>query len=198
MPRSSARSTVSSWKGTMSTTGWRVGTSVDVAAERLERRDRLGRARRRAPLALEHEAADGLVDRGEMAVQELLEPVRLGCDVDALAQLQRRLLRGRPVAAGAGDQEALVLGDRQALAREHAGDRVGEPARRPRRAAPRARRRRRCRTPCGSSSPRARASRRRPRRRARRAGSSAFPVTSQLGPAKAPRPRASAASRPRG
>ena len=40
--------------------------------------DRLGGARGRATLALEHEAAHVLVDRGEVAVQELLEQVRLG------------------------------------------------------------------------------------------------------------------------
>ena len=60
-------------------------------------------------------------------MQELLEQVRLGGDVDALAQLQRRLLRGRPVAAGAGDHEALVLRDGQPLAGEPLGDRVRQP-----------------------------------------------------------------------
>ena len=66
-----------------------------------------------------------LVDRGEMAVQELLDPVRLGGEVRALAQLQRRLLGGRPVAAGAGDQPALVRRDGQPLAGELVRDRVG-------------------------------------------------------------------------
>ncbi len=54
--------------------------------------------------------------------------MRLGRGVDALAQLQRRLLRGRPVAAGARDHEAAVLRDRQALAGELLRDRVREPA----------------------------------------------------------------------
>ena len=99
----------------------------DVAAEQLERGGGLGGARGRAALALEHEAAHGLVDRGEVAVQELLEQVRLRRDVDALAQLQRRLLRGRPVAAGAGDHEALVLRDGQPLAGEPLGDGVRQP-----------------------------------------------------------------------
>ena len=97
----------------MSTTGWRVGTSVDVAAEHLEGCGRLSCPLRGAALALEHEAADVLVDRGQVAVQELLGLVRLGGDVRAFAQLQRRLLRGRPVAAGAGDEPALVSRDRR-------------------------------------------------------------------------------------
>ena len=83
----------------------------DVAAELPQRRGRLGGPRGGAALALEHEAADALVDRGQMPVEELLERVRLGRDEDALAQLQHGLLGGRPVAAGARDQEALVLGD---------------------------------------------------------------------------------------
>ena len=111
----------------MSTTGWRVGTTVTS-------QPRISRAAaasccplRGAPLALEHEAADVLVDRCQVAVQELLGQVRLGGDVRALTQLQRRLLRGRPVAAGAGDQPALVSRDRRRCRRELCGNRVRQP-----------------------------------------------------------------------
>ena len=138
----------------MSTTGWRVGTSVDVAAELLERRDRVARPLGRPALALEHEAAHRLVDRGEVAVEQLLGVVRLRGDEAALAELQHRLLRGRPVAARAGDEPALVLGDRQRARRERVlAPRPGA-TRRPRRGARRAPRRRRCSSPCGTSSPR--------------------------------------------
>ena len=96
----------------------------DVAAELAQRRGRFGGARNGAALALEHEAADALVDRGQVAVQQLLERVRLSGDENALAQLQRRLLRRRPVPAGARDHEALVLGEREALTGERLGDGV--------------------------------------------------------------------------
>ena len=86
-----------------------------LAAELAQGRGRAGRALGRPALALEHEGANRLVDRGEMAVQELLGLVRLGRDVRALAQLQHRLLRGRPVAPGAGDEPALVGADRLAV-----------------------------------------------------------------------------------
>ena len=83
----------------------------DVAAELPQRGRRLGRPCDGAALALEHEATDVLVDRGEVPVEELLQRVRLGRHEDALAQLQHGLLGGRPVATGARDQEALVVGD---------------------------------------------------------------------------------------
>jgi hypothetical protein len=83
-----------------------------VAAEQLERGSSFGGTCSRAAVAREHEAAHALVDRGEMPVQELLELVRLGGDVHSFAELQRRLLRRRPVAPGAGDDEAPVLRDR--------------------------------------------------------------------------------------
>ena len=190
---------VSSWKRTMSTTGWRVGTSVDVAAEDLERCDGVARALRGAPLALEHEAADVLVDRGEMAVQELLGQVRLGGDVRAFAQLQRRLLRGRPVAAGAGDQPALVRRDGEPLARELCRNRVRQPG--DVLAAQRGERGDRAgvarRVAVALLEPRA--CRRRPRRTAPRAGSRRLPGDEPLRARRrrAP-PRRSAASRPRG
>ena len=115
----SARSTVRSWNRTMSTTGARSGRARLAAESRRARRPRRARARA-AALALEHEAAHALVDRGEVPVQELLRVVRLRGHGDALAQLQRRLLRGRPVAAGARRQPALVrrpAGSRSARAR---------------------------------------------------------------------------------
>ncbi len=71
----------------------------DVAAELLERRDRVARPLGGPALPLEHEAPHRLVDRREVAVEELLGLVRLAGDEAALAELQRRLLRGRPVAA---------------------------------------------------------------------------------------------------
>ena len=83
-PRAAARSSVSRWKRTMSTTGCRVGTSVTSQPSARQRGDRVGGARGGAALTLEHEAADGLVDRGQVAVQELLQPVRLGGEVRAL------------------------------------------------------------------------------------------------------------------
>ena len=53
--------------------------------------------------------------------------VRLGRDPGALAELQHRLLRGRPVAAGARDQPALVLETGSGSAGELLGDRIGKP-----------------------------------------------------------------------
>src|SRR3990172_2582467 len=50
-----------------------------------------------------------------MAVEQLFGLVRLGDDVRPLAQLQRRLARGRPVAPGAGAEPALVQRDRKRL-----------------------------------------------------------------------------------
>ena len=118
-------------------------------------------------------------------MQELLEQVRLGGDVRTLAQLQRRLLRRRPIAPGAGDQQALVPGDRQPLGRRAPRRPRRAASRCRRRAAPRAPRRRRCRTPCGSSSPRARASRRSPRRRAPRSARPPCRSRATSGPANA-------------
>src|SRR5436189_155054 len=74
-----------------------------------------GRSRGRTPFALEHERADGFVDRGEMAVEELLGVVRLGGDVSSLAQLEHGLLRRGPVAPRARDEEPLVVADRLAV-----------------------------------------------------------------------------------
>ena len=118
---------MSSWNGMMSTTGWRVGTRItsqprspSAAAASADRFDG-------PPLPLEHEAAHALVDRGEVPVQELLEQVRLGGGVDALTELQRRLLRGRPIAACTRDHEAAVVREGKSLPGEPLGDRVRKP-----------------------------------------------------------------------
>jgi hypothetical protein len=68
------------------------------------------RSLRGTALALQHVRAHPLVDRREMAVQELLGVVRRRRDVRPLAELQHRLLRRRPVAAGADDHDPLLLG----------------------------------------------------------------------------------------
>ena len=173
-PRRSARSSVSSWKRTMSTTGCDVWTSVVSQPS-----SRSARPRRRtlggAALALEHEAAHRLVDRGQVAVQQLLGLVRLGRDERALAQLQRRLLRRRPVAARAGDRGSARGRAAGSRSLERRLDRVGKPRDVLARAAPRSSRPRTCSSRCGTSSSRSPASRRRPRRRARRAGCPASP-----------------------
>ena len=60
-------------------------------------------------------------------MQELLRLVRLGRDVRAFAELQDRLLGRRPVAPGACDDPALVVGHGQARPREDALDCVRKP-----------------------------------------------------------------------
>ena len=88
----------------MSTTGCEVSTSVVVAAELAQRGGRAAARSAARPSPSSTKQRTRLVDRGEVPVQELLRLVRLGGDEGALAQLQRRLLRRRPVAARAGDQ----------------------------------------------------------------------------------------------
>ena len=78
--------------------------SVVWHPERLERAHRVGRALRRAPVALEHVRPDRVVDRRQMPVQELLGLEREGIHPGSLPQLEGGLLRGRPVAPGADDQ----------------------------------------------------------------------------------------------
>ena len=111
----------------MSTTGWVVGTRVASHRARRApawRRGPLGRA----AFALEHEAAHRTIDRCEVAVEELLGVVRLGRDVRALAELEHRFERGRPVLAGTRDDEAVVLGGAERLGVELAQDVGGESA----------------------------------------------------------------------
>ena len=100
----------------------------DVAAELAERSDGLGRASGRAAFAFQYEAANGLVDRGEVPVQKLLELMGLGRDANPFAQLLHGLLCGRPVAAGTGDQPPVVTGERQALTGKRFGDRGRKPS----------------------------------------------------------------------
>ena len=111
----------------MSTTGCTVGSEVDAAAERLERLDRVGRPLGRASLTFEHVRAHGPVDRGEVPVQDLLGLVRGRVDPRALAQLQRGLLRRRPVAAGADEQDARLLERLDASAAAPASTAAGSP-----------------------------------------------------------------------
>jgi len=61
-----------------------------------------------------------------VAVEDLLGVVGLGGKVHALAELEDGLLRGRPVAACADDDDALVVGGREQVLREDARDRVGK------------------------------------------------------------------------
>ena len=169
----------------MSTTGWRVGISVTSQPSSLERRDRVARPLGGPALALEHEAPHRLVDRREVAVEELLGLVRLGGDEAALAELQQpppaqsasRARRRRRASARARRPGG---GRRRARPEPRRGA-----SRCRRRGAPRARRRRRCSSPCDTSSPPPPASRRLPRRRRARSGSPPSPVTTQRWPSNA-------------
>ncbi len=78
----------------------------DLGTELPQGGDRACCALSRAPLAFEDERAHGLVHRGQVPVQELLQVVRLGGDVRAFAQLQHRFLRGRSGEL-AGDEREL-------------------------------------------------------------------------------------------
>ena len=103
MPRASARSRVSCWKRTMSTT---------MASARGARRSRARRARiassarsaaRVSPSRTKHHAKDRSLP-GDRA--ELLGVVRLGGDMRTLAELEHGLQRRRRIAPCAGDDEA--------------------------------------------------------------------------------------------
>ena len=100
----------------MSTTGCRVGTQVDLAAELTQRRGCRRRPLRRHALSLEDERAHRLVHRGEVAVEELLGLVRLRRDPGSLAQLQHRLVRRRQLPPRARHDEPLLLPDLRATA----------------------------------------------------------------------------------
>jgi acyl-CoA thioester hydrolase len=80
-----------------------------LRADLAERSHDVGGPLAGAALALEDEDAHGFVDRGKMPVQDLLGLVRLRGDVRTLSQLQRGFLRGRPVAPGADDDDALPV-----------------------------------------------------------------------------------------
>ena len=86
------------------------GRSSAGGAELAECSRDVARALAGPALSFEHDRAHGLVDRGQMPVQELLGVVRLGRDERALAELERGLLRRGPVAAGPDDQPALLVG----------------------------------------------------------------------------------------
>ena len=100
----------------MSTTGWRVGMD-DVAADPFQRRCRLSGSRgcSASPSSTKQRTLSSMAARCPCSS---LEQVRLSGNVHAFAQLQRRLLRGGPVAPRAGDDETLVLRDRQRRAGE--------------------------------------------------------------------------------
>ena len=161
-PRASARSTVKSWKRTMSTTGWRVGDEGCLAADLSQRRHEAVRAFCGAAFALEHEAAHLFVDRGQVSVQDLLRMVCLDGDVGTLTELERSFLRGRPVAARAGDEPALVLRDRLVFRLQLGRHCVRQPGDVLAQRARRARQLRTYSSPCGSSSSPAPASPRSP------------------------------------
>jgi acyl-CoA thioester hydrolase len=84
-----------------------------------ERAHDVGRPLGRAALAFEDEHTHGLVDCGEVAMENLLGMVRLGGDVRAFPQLQHGFLCSRPVAAGADDDHTLPV-----AALERIGERV--------------------------------------------------------------------------
>ena len=171
----------------MSTTGCRVGTSVvsqpSARSAATASRGPLGGA----ALALEDVGAHALVDRGQVAVEELLGVVRAGRDPRALAQLQHRLLRRRPVAARRRRRGSSPAPAPARRARERRLDRVRKPRRRPRRAAPRSPRPRTCSSPCGTTSARPRASPTITSSASSASGESAAPVTSHFGPKNASR-----------
>ena len=126
-PRSSARSSVSSWNGTMSTTGWRVGTSVtsQPSSRSAPAASAARAAARPSPSSTKQRTLSSMAAR--WPCRSSSSWCASAATIHALAQLQRRLLRGRPVAAGAGDQPALVRGDRQPLGGELLGHRVRQP-----------------------------------------------------------------------
>ena len=119
-----------------------------------------------------------------MAVEQLLGLVGAGRDPGALAQLQDRLLRGRPVAARAGDED-LRLGRRRLGERERLGDRRRRARRSPRRGARRSRRRRRCSSRCGTSERSSSGVQTITSSASSASGESAVPVTSHFGPGNA-------------
>ena len=98
-----------------------------LRADRLQRRGGLTAALGRPSLTLQHERAHGPVHRREISVEELLRLVCLRGHVRALTELQHRLLRRRPVAAGSGDEPALVVGGRDRRRGERVLDDPGQP-----------------------------------------------------------------------
>ena len=93
----------------MSTTGCCVGSSVTLQPRISSAAATSARPLGRAALAFEHVRAHRVVDRREVPVQDLLGLVGRRVDPGTFAQLQRSLLRGRPVAAGADDEHARLV-----------------------------------------------------------------------------------------
>jgi predicted Zn-dependent peptidase len=89
-----------------------------LAAELAERTHRIDCPLGSATLALEDETAHGRIDSREVSVQELLRVVGLCGDVRALAELQHCFECRRDVAAGPGNEEAIVLGSPERFAIE--------------------------------------------------------------------------------
>ena len=164
---------MSSWNGTMSTTGCRVGTSVTSQP-----------SSRSAPAASAARAAAR--PSPSRTKQRTVSSTAARCPCRSSSSWCASAARYAPsrsfsAASCAVGQSRPAPATRSARAprRAAARPRAARPprraaTRRPRPAARRAPRPRRCSSPCGSSSPRPRAWRRRPRRRARRVGPSAF------------------------
>ena len=172
------------WNGTMSTTGWRVGTSVTSQPISPSALHGVGGAFRGAALALEHEAAHAFVDRGEVSVQELLRRCASAAtwhpraaSAQPLARSPSRGPRRRRASARASETGTAPPASSPATA--------SRARRRPRRRARRAPRPRRCSSPCGSSSPRPPASRRSRGRRPAAIGPSGLARDRPLSPANA-------------
>ena len=180
----------------MSTTGWRVGTSVVSQPSVSSARDGVVRPLGGAALALEHVRAHASrrSRRGGRAGAAPSGARRPRCH--ALAQLQHRLLRGRPVAAGAGDEDLVLPGTARRCGRAPPRPRPAA-TRRPRRAGRRSPRRRRCSSPCGTTTARSPACTRSPRSASSASGDSGLPVTSQIGPRNARAASSVSACRPR-
>ena len=87
--------------------------------------DRVSRTLPGPPLAVQDERANGVVHRGQVPVEKLLGVVGLGGDEGALAELQHSLLRRRPVAPGADDEPAVMVGglEPRSLERDFDGSR---------------------------------------------------------------------------
>ena len=169
----------------MSTTGWRVGTSVTSQPSSPQRGDSLGGARRpRGP-------------RPRARSSERSRRPRRDARAGAPRAGGPRWRRTRPRAASAPPpgrsasrvrrlRSGSARARRPAAARRRAPPRPPPAARRrPRRAARRAPRPRTCRRPCGSSSPRSRASPTTTSSQSAAIGLSALPVTSHFGPGNA-------------
>ena len=170
----------------MSTAGMARRHERDVAAELAQRRGRRRRALGRPPLALEHEGAHRLVDRGQDsragAARSRSASAATNAPSRSFSTASCAVGQSRPAPATSKRSCAEA-----AEARPRAARRVAEPAdlvaARARRSPPP----RRCSSPCGTSSARPRACRRRPRRTS--VGERALGLAGDEPPRAAPRPR---------